>query len=190
MLELLRELWHDRNQGKDGMTFRPPRIHKFPLPPTAPDTVLQETIDSLLAGSYTPSPTGMPFHDLHDDQILELSDADSGSLRVLHTPGHTSDSIALYVSADRALYTADTVLGQGTASFGDLAALIASLRKMLAFGATIEGGGGYACLYPGHGPVVADGAGLISTYIAHRLEREMQIVQVLQSPSPASLKGN
>jgi len=39
-------------------------------------------------------------------------------------------------------------------------------------------------LYPGHGPVVAEGAKLIGTYIAHRLEREAQIVSVTERPGP------
>jgi len=42
----------------------------------------------------------------------------------------------------------------------------------------------YQTLYPAHGPVVKSGRELISTYIKHRLEREQQIIQVLnKSPS-------
>lgn len=187
VLEMLKELWQERNQGNEGLVFRPPRIHKYPLPSSQQDSAFQAIIDSLSEDSYAPSPNGSAFHDLQDDQCIPLSSSpESEDLRILHTPGHTSDSVAIYVPSDRALYTADTVLGQGTAVFEDLAALIASLRKMLAFGSTIEGG--YQCLYPGHGPVVKDGVGLIDTYITHRLEREKQIVQLLEKPS-ASLSG-
>ena len=188
VLEMLKEMWQERNKGNDGLVFRPPRLHKYPLPSAHQDSTLLAVIESLPEGSYTPSPSGSPFHDLHDEQTLPISSApESESLRVLYTPGHTIDSIALYVPSDRALYTADTVLGQGTAVFEDLAALIASLRKMLAFGSTIEGG--YQFLYPGHGPVVNDAAGLMNTYITHRLEREKQVVQLLESPT-ASLSGS
>jgi len=38
----------------------------------------------------------------------------------------------------------------------------------------------YTVLYPGHGPIVAEGAKLIGTYIAHRLERETQLVSVIK----------
>ena len=86
------------------------------------------------------------------------------------------DSIALYVPPDRALYTADTVLGQGTAVFEDLSTYIDSLRKMLALSDD------FGILYPGHGPVVTNGKELISTYVKHRLEREGQIVEVLKGP--------
>jgi glyoxylase-like metal-dependent hydrolase (beta-lactamase superfamily II) len=100
-------------------------------------------------------------------------------LEVLHTPGHTSDSIAAYIPSDDALYTADTVLGQGTAVFEDLGALITSLRKMHDFA---QGkGGAETKLYPGHGPVVQDGRKLINTYIQHRLDREEEIVRILGS---------
>jgi glyoxylase-like metal-dependent hydrolase (beta-lactamase superfamily II) len=44
----------------------------------------------------------------------------------------------------------------------------------------------YDILYPGHGPVVTKGTKVIETYIKHRLEREAQILEVLQSTPPAS----
>jgi len=182
VLEMLKELWAERNNGKNSLPFYPPRLHKYPLPSTHQDEALETIIETLPQGLYTPSPNGSPFHDLHDGQILAVSTKpESESLQVLYTPGHTVDSIALYLPSDRALYTADTVLGQGTAVFEDLAALIASLRKMLAFGGTVDGG--YQCLYPGHGPVVKDAAGLMKTYIAHRLERENQVMELLSSPT-------
>jgi glyoxylase-like metal-dependent hydrolase (beta-lactamase superfamily II) len=92
----------------------------------------------------------------------------------------------LYIPEDQALYTADTVLGQGTAVFEDLAAYMASLQKMLDFGNPTfsEGPRRYTLLYPGHGPVISDGQAVIRTYIEHRLERENQIIQVLQSSPP------
>jgi glyoxylase-like metal-dependent hydrolase (beta-lactamase superfamily II) len=81
------------------------------------------------------------------------------------------------------LYTSDTVLGQGTAVFEDLALYLNSLNSMLQFGDSKP----YDAVYPGHGPVVPDGKKLISGYIAHRLEREAQILQVLKSPLPGSV---
>ena len=184
VLGLLKKLWEERNLTLVGnkSSYRPPRIHKFPLPSDAPDAVLQHILDSLPSDLYTPNAAGNPLHDLSDSQIFPLT-----NLRVLHTPGHTPDSIALYLPSDRALYTADTVLGQGTAVFEDLTDLISSLRKILEFGKTE--GGKYTRLYPGHGPVVDDGASLIETYISHRLEREEQIVGTLKTPPPVVASG-
>ncbi|KAJ7731199.1 beta-lactamase-like protein [Mycena metata] len=184
VLALLRRLWDERNAA---VPFKPPRLHKFPFPSAMPPNTyntLPSILASLPAGSYTPSPSGGVFHDLHDAQVLPES-----QLRVLHTPGHTVDSICLHVPQDGALYTADTVLGQGTAVFEDLSAYIASLRKMGTFAA--ENGAG--TVYPGHGPVLKDGQQVIETYIKHRMEREAQIVGILKTPPPvasAAAAGN
>ncbi|KAL1742622.1 beta-lactamase-like protein [Schizophyllum fasciatum] len=139
---------------------------------------LPSILAALPIDSYTPSPTGEAIYDLSEGQSLSTDDG-SCTLQVLSTPGHTTDSIALYLAQDGALFSADSVLGQGTAVFEDLSAYLASLRKMLDFCATGDGAA-YTVLYPGHGPVVKDGCGTIETYIKHRLEREAQIVVVLQ----------
>jgi len=174
VLALLRRLWVDR---KTNLPFKPPRLHKFPS--QLPDwSNLPSIMASLPPDSFTPAPEG-PFHDLHDGQELITP---STTVRVLHTPGHTADSICLFIPEDRALYTADTVLGHGTAVFEDLKVYIASLRKMLDY----QKSNPYDILYPGHGPVVAEGTKVIETYIKHRLEREAQVLEVLQSSPPSS----
>lgn len=181
VLAMLRRLWEDRNTG---VAYKPPRLHKFPIPaglePTHEWFTLPSILNSIPPNSFTPSSSGRIFYDLHDSQRLELS---SASLQIIHTPGHTTDSICIYIPEDRALYTADTVLGQGTAVFEDLGSYISSLRKMKEFHDSSEENT-YQVLYPGHGPVVSDGVKLIETYIKHRLEREAQILKILQSPPP------
>ncbi|KAF8061691.1 lactamase [Lyophyllum atratum] len=178
VLSLLRRLWIERNPS---IPFRPPRLHKFPHKPNDPlkghaaSNSLPSLIASLPPDAFSPTSSGIPFHDLRDSQTFPTS-----GLRVLHTPGHTSDSICLYVPQDRALYTADTVLGQGTAIFEDLSAYLNSLNKMLNF----NEGDGYTSLYPGHGPIVPNGKEMISGYIQHRLEREAQILKMLKTPPP------
>jgi endoribonuclease LACTB2 len=153
---------------------------------------LPEIIGSLPKDSFTPAGSDSPIHDLHDLQKISFSssspssepDADSNSLVVLHTPGHTTDSICLYIPSDRALYTADSVLGAGTAVFEDLSTYMSSLQRMLNFDSAGEK---YTLVYPGHGPVLKDGKATISMYIKHRLEREAQILELLhKSPTPPS----
>lgn len=186
VLSLLRRLWEERNPT---LPYKPPRLHKFPLSSNAEDEYtsshhkIPSLISSLPKDSYTPSPDGSPFHDLYDDQILTAESSPTSTVRVLHTPGHTTDSICLHIPQDRALYTADTVLGQGTTVFEDLSTYLTSLNKMLQFDSDSELP--YVSLYPGHGPVVTNGRELIATYIKHRLDREAQVVQVLQSPVPS-----
>ncbi|KAG6819691.1 hypothetical protein H0H93_009603 [Arthromyces matolae] len=178
VLDLLRKLWIERNPT---LPYQPPRLHKFP---TSPGDVqkaheshytLPSILTNLSTSLYTPASSGNPLHDLRDSQVLLPT-----GLRVLHTPGHTTDSIALHIPQDKALYTADTVLGQGTSVFEDLSSYLVSLKKMLDF----NDGEGYTSLYPGHGPVVVKGKELISGYIHHRLEREAQILKVLRTPPP------
>ncbi|KAG6853645.1 hypothetical protein C0991_002613 [Blastosporella zonata] len=179
VLSLLKQLWVERNPT---LPYKPPRLHKFPSSPKDAFTANEShnTIPSIIADLspdlYIPAPSGKAFHDLRDTQTLLPT-----GLRVLHTPGHTTDSISLFVPQDRALYTADSVLGQGTAVFEDLSTYLVSLKKMLEF----NEGDGYASLYPGHGPVVTNGKELIGSYIRHRLEREAQIVKVLRTPPPS-----
>ncbi|KAF9260703.1 lactamase [Marasmius fiardii PR-910] len=180
VLPMLRRLWEERNPGID---FKPPRLHKFPIPaglePTHEWFKLPSILDSIPPNLFTAAPSGRIMHDFHDGQRLEMS---SVFLQVFHTPGHSIDSICIYIPDDRALYTADTVLGEGTAVFEDLNSYISSLRQMKNLHDSPDGK--YQVLYPGHGPVVSDGVQLIETYIKHRLERETQILKVLQSPPP------
>lgn len=199
VLQLLKELWEGRNSGKP---YTPPRLHKYPLPEgvggghtNSEWNKLPRLAEQLSKDTYTPSPTGGVFHDLADSQVIQDANG-SPVLRVLHTPGHTVDSIALYVYPDSTLYTADTVLGHGTAVFEDLAVYLASLKRMLQFGTPSASGEeatsdlAYTSLYPAHGAVVAKGRELISTYIEHRLEREAQVIGVLRTPASAKLSEN
>ncbi|KAJ6457314.1 beta-lactamase-like protein [Mycena sanguinolenta] len=135
------ELTAQLSLGRTSATS-PERLHSPPaqIPITSGDSaesVRQAPLDNRVPPHrlvHAESRRGA-FHDLHDEQVFE-----SSRLRVLHTPGHTRDSICLHIPQDNALYTADTVLGQGTAVFEDLAAYITSLRAMLAF-AKAEGAG-------------------------------------------------
>lgn len=131
---------------------------------------------------YIHASNGSVFHDLQDGQVFQDSDRTT-IFRVLHTPGHTVDSIALHLPEDKALYTADTVLGYGTSVFEDLGSYLNSLRRLLDLGSNDEDGD-YDTLYPGHGPVVEHGRETISLYIQHRLDREKEILRVIRSPIP------
>ena len=95
-------------------------------------------------------------------------------LRVVPTPGHTADSVCLLLPADGALLTGDTVLGRGTtviAGDGSLADYLATLDRLRALADEQR----LSTLLPGHGPVLADPAGVLDFYIAHRQERLAEI---------------
>ncbi|KAF8811945.1 hypothetical protein BYT27DRAFT_7252281 [Phlegmacium glaucopus] len=123
------------------------------------------------------------FSTIYDGQVF----VDQGTtlFEVLHTPGHTVDSICLYLPLDRALYTANTVLGHGTTMFEDLAAYMASLSKILQYkgsASALPSAPPLSSPFPenqGHGAIFTNGQETIATYTKHRLEREAQIVEVL-----------
>ncbi|KOS23449.1 Beta-lactamase-like protein 2 [Escovopsis weberi] len=75
--------------------------------------------------------------------------AEGVTVTAVHTPGHTRDHMVFVLAEEDAMFTADNVLGYGTAIFEDLATYIGSLGKMLPL---FKGRA-----YPGHGPVVENG---------------------------------
>jgi endoribonuclease LACTB2 len=173
----------------------PPKLHAFPLQPNGADAhhvQLTEMLGSLKPGTEVArsnSTSNSTVHTLYDGQII-------GPLQVIHTPGHTSDSISLYLQEEGALFTADTILGYGTAVFEDLSMYLTSLRRLLH---TFEGGrggpdddGGFEpqhawklrVIYPGHGPAIEGtekALNTIKSYIQHRLDREREFITILES---------
>lgn len=130
-----------------------------------------------------------------------VEDAAAVELEVVHTPGHTSDSVCLVLRAPLlreggarqhatplGVFTADTVLGHGTAVFASLASYLSSLSRLVAVlesRATVSPAPepNLVPLLPGHGDVVKDGVAKIREYRAHRLERERQVVEALRKAS-------
>jgi glyoxylase-like metal-dependent hydrolase (beta-lactamase superfamily II) len=95
-------------------------------------------------------------------------------LRVLVTPGHSSDSVCLQLPADGAVLTGDTVLGRGTTVIGrdgSLADYLGSLADLR----TLAGETDLRVLLPGHGPLLARPAQVLDYYLAHRAERLDQV---------------
>lgn len=97
------------------------------------------------------------------------------TIRVLPTPGHTSDHLAFRIESG-AVLTGDHVLGRGTSVVthpeGDVVAYLESLRRVHHLGPS--------ALYPGHGPeLTQDPMAVLDFYLAHRQFREQQIVTLL-----------
>ncbi len=102
-------------------------------------------------------------------------------LRVVATPGHTSDSLCFELTADAAVLTGDTVLGRGTTMVahpdGRLGDYLDSLRRLRAL--TTERG--VETILPGHGPVLGDARGAVEFYLAHRASRLAQVESAVES---------
>ncbi|MEH0424495.1 MBL fold metallo-hydrolase [Streptomyces sp. B21-083] len=102
-------------------------------------------------------------------------------LRVVPTPGHTSDSLCFHLPADRAVLTGDTVLGRGTTLVahpdGRLGDYLDSLRRLRSL--TVDDG--VHIVLPGHGPVLDDAQGAVEFYLAHRASRLAQIETAVEN---------
>jgi glyoxylase-like metal-dependent hydrolase (beta-lactamase superfamily II) len=99
-------------------------------------------------------------------------------LEVLATPGHTADSVSLYLPADQAVLTGDTVLGRGTAVIaedGSLADYLGSLDRLRALADAAD----LRALLPGHGPVLSSPRAVLDFYLTHRAERLAEIKAAL-----------
>lgn len=102
-------------------------------------------------------------------------------LRVVATPGHTSDSLSFALTRERAVLTGDTLLGRGTTVVawpdGSLREYLASLDRLRRLADELP----LAHALPGHGPAVADPATLLDQYLEHRLERLDQVRGALEA---------
>ncbi|CDW54295.1 tRNA int endo and ACPS and Lactamase B domain con taining protein [Trichuris trichiura] len=110
------------------------------------------------------------YEHLRDGQEVMTTGA---TLRVVHTPGHTSDHVALHFLEENSLFSGDCILGHGSTAVSNMKSYMSSLNRLKGLNPVK--------LYPGHGPVVEDGPDRILRYIAHRNEREQAVLAALQS---------
>jgi glyoxylase-like metal-dependent hydrolase (beta-lactamase superfamily II) len=120
---------------------------------------------------------------LADGDVVAVDDLE---IRVVGTPGHTSDSLSFVVPAEGAVLTGDTVLGRGTTVVahpdGELGAYLASLDRLHRLAEANE----VRVIWPGHGPVIADALDALEHYVAHRRERLGQVESALRSLGPTA----
>ena len=113
---------------------------------------------------------------LADDEVVEV---DGLEIRVVATPGHTTDSLSFWLPGDGAVLTGDTVLGRGTTVVahpdGRLGAYLDSLDRLHALASEH----GITAVWPGHGPVIGDALAVLDYYRAHRRERLAQVEAAL-----------
>jgi glyoxylase-like metal-dependent hydrolase (beta-lactamase superfamily II) len=117
---------------------------------------------------FAEGPGFVPTQRLEDGSSIGFGDT---ALETVHTPGHTSDHLCF--SLGDQLFTGDHVVGGMTVIIEDAAAYMASLEKI----ARLHPGH----LYPGHGSDMPDARAAIQGYIAHRLERERQVLTAVRS---------
>lgn len=119
---------------------------------------------------------------LKDEAELEF---ESGSLRILHTPGHTPGSCSFLREADRTLIAGDCVLKRITPNpvlspdpldpsrrFPSLAEYLVSLARLRACSPTL--------VYGGHGDVIRDYEELFHRYFRAFQERQSQVIGLVK----------
>ncbi|MEJ2311116.1 MAG: MBL fold metallo-hydrolase [Gemmatimonadales bacterium] len=131
---------------------------------------------SLAASPRTLARIGLEGRPLVDGDRIDV-DGGSAHLDVLETPGHSDDSLTFCLQPARWLFTGDTVLGEGSTLVappdGNMSSYLASISRLISLRPER--------ILPGHGPPVAEARSLLEGYRSHRLERERQIRDALES---------
>jgi glyoxylase-like metal-dependent hydrolase (beta-lactamase superfamily II) len=106
----------------------------------------------------------------------DVIEGDGWSIEAVHTPGHCSNHLCFAVREEDALLTGDHVMGWSTTVIsppdGDMGDYMRSLELLLSREDRL--------LIPTHGPTVDDPKPFVRALIAHRQEREQQIVRCLE----------
>jgi glyoxylase-like metal-dependent hydrolase (beta-lactamase superfamily II) len=112
---------------------------------------------------FAAGPEFQPDVRLEDGDLIDVGGV---RLRVVHTPGHTPDHICFL--ADGVLFTGDHIMGGSTVIIEDAADYMASLRRVRDIGPH------HLC--PGHGDEIPDAVAMVDAYVAHREQREVEII--------------
>ncbi len=121
------------------------------------------------------------YGELRDEAELEFA---NGSLRIVHTPGHTPGSCSFVREADRTVIAGDCVLKRVTPNpilspdpidpakrFPSLAEYLVSLARLRTFAPTLVHGG--------HGQPVRDYEELFNRYFRAIRERQSEVIRLL-----------
>lgn len=112
--------------------------------------------------------------DVQDRDDFDVDGRLVAGVQVLHTPGHTGDSVSFVIDAggeEPGVLTGDTILGRGSTVVahpdGNLRSYLSSLDRL--------GRLGDIPVLPGHGPVLPSASVAAAAYLAHRAERLDQV---------------
>jgi len=123
------------------------------------------------------------FSDLKDETELEFA---GGSLKILHTPGHTPGSCSFFREANRTLIAGDTILKRITPNpiiapdpfdankrYKSLAEYLISLARIRALSPTL--------VYGGHGEPILDFEEIFHRYVRSINERQRKIIELVSN---------
>ncbi|HLN99770.1 MAG TPA: MBL fold metallo-hydrolase [Pyrinomonadaceae bacterium] len=114
---------------------------------------------------------------IEDGEALDLRGSPQISIRALHTPGHARGHLCLYEERTGTLLSGDNIVGLGSVLIdppeGNMREYLRSLERMRALP-------NLSVIFGGHGPAIANPYRKIDEYIAHRLDRELKILQAVR----------
>jgi glyoxylase-like metal-dependent hydrolase (beta-lactamase superfamily II)/8-oxo-dGTP pyrophosphatase MutT (NUDIX family) len=123
---------------------------------------------------------------IEDGDLIELEGTPPLALRALHTPGHTRGHLCFYDERTGAALTGDNIVGLGSVLIdppeGNMRDYLASLERLRSLPHL-------TVLFGGHGPAMGNPHAKIDEYIAHRLEREANILKAVRdgAATPAEI---
>jgi glyoxylase-like metal-dependent hydrolase (beta-lactamase superfamily II)/8-oxo-dGTP pyrophosphatase MutT (NUDIX family) len=112
-----------------------------------------------------------------DGELIDLPGSTHLILRAMHTPGHARGHLCFYEERTGALITGDNIVGLGSVLInppeGNMRDYLASLERLRALPHL-------SVLFGAHGPAIGNPRARIEEYIAHRLEREANILAAVR----------
>lgn len=115
----------------------------------------------------------------YPDELVQHGDRVSDGeweVECVYTPGHTSNHICYRLRSEGVLFTGDHVMGWSTSVIsppdGDMADYMKSLALLLE--------SPDEKYWPTHGPAITQPRAHVEAFVAHRLEREDQIIEQLK----------
>lgn len=114
---------------------------------------------------------------IEDEETICLDGITPLALRALHTPGHTRGHLCFYEERRGVLLSGDAVAGAGSVLIdppeGNMSDYLATLRRLRALPHLFV-------ILGGHGPAIGTASAKMEEYIAHRLQREAQILAAVR----------
>jgi glyoxylase-like metal-dependent hydrolase (beta-lactamase superfamily II) len=111
---------------------------------------------------------------LSDGTLIE---GQGWTIEAIATPGHTSGHICYALLEENCLFSGDHIMGWSTTVIsppdGDMDDYLTSLEKIAARN--------FTTIWPTHGPPITEPKPFVDAYIAHRLDREAQIIAQLEA---------
>ncbi len=118
--------------------------------------------------------TFKPDVEIRDGHLIE---GQGWTVETLHTPGHTSNHLCFALREENTLFSGDHIMGWATsvviAPDGHMGDYLNSLNRVL--------DRSFDIIRPTHGPEIRDANTFVQAYIDHRLTREAQVLEAVNS---------